>query len=38
MTRALRQLAATALIVVLAYAAAALQYPSLLSTRVLGDL
>ena len=38
MTRALRPLAATALIFVLAYAAAALQYPSLLSTRVLGDL
>jgi galactofuranose transport system permease protein len=36
--RALRPLAATCLIFVLAYAAAALQYPGLLSTRVLGDL
>jgi galactofuranose transport system permease protein len=38
MNRALRPLAATCLIFVLAFAAAALQYPALLSTRVLGDL
>ena len=38
MNRALRPLAATCLIFVLAYAAAAVQYPALLSTRVLGDL
>lgn len=38
MNRALRPLAATTLIFVLAFAAAALQYPALLSTRVLGDL
>lgn len=37
MTRALRPLAATALIFLLAYALAALQYPGLLSTRVLGN-
>ncbi len=38
MNRALRPLAATCLIFALAYAAAVLQYPALLSTRVLGDL
>ena len=38
MNRALRPLAATALIFLLAYGAAALQYPGILSTRVLGDL
>lgn len=38
MNRAMRPLAATALIFVLAYGAAALQYPSLLSSRVAGDL
>lgn len=38
MNRALRPLAATALIFVLAYGAASLQYPGLWSTRVLGDL
>jgi galactofuranose transport system permease protein len=38
MSRALRPLATTCLIFVLAYGAAALQYPALLSTRVLGDL
>lgn len=38
MNRALRPLVATCLIFVLAYAAAALQYPALLSSRVLGDL
>lgn len=38
MNRALRPLFATMIIFVLAYGAAALQYPSLLSSRVLGDL
>ena len=38
MNRAYRPLAATCLIFVVAYAAAALQYPALLSSRVIGDL
>jgi galactofuranose transport system permease protein len=38
LNRGIGPLAATCLIFVLAYAAAALQYPALLSTRVLGDL
>ena len=38
MNRALRPLATTAIIFVLAYGAAVIQFPGLLSTRVLGDL
>jgi galactofuranose transport system permease protein len=38
MNRALRPLAATAVIFVLAYAVAVFQFPGILSTRVLGDL
>ena len=38
MNRTYRPLAATALIFVLAFGAAALQFPGLLSSRVLGDL
>jgi galactofuranose transport system permease protein len=38
MSRALRPLAATCLIFVLSYALAAVQYPALLSSRVIGDL
>jgi ribose/xylose/arabinose/galactoside ABC-type transport system permease subunit len=37
MNRALRPLAATAVIFLLAYVAAVLQFPSMLSTRVLGN-
>ncbi len=37
MNRALRPLMATALIFVLAYAAAIIQFPNMLSTRVLGN-
>ena len=37
MKRSLRPLAATAIIFVIAYAAAVLQFPGLLSTRVLGN-
>lgn len=37
MNRSLRPLAATAIIFILAYAAAALQFPTLVSTRVLGN-